>query len=104
MHVAEALACELPIIYGTTGSIPEYAAGHGVPLPDPQALKQAIIAMRNGYQALKQKHHSYTSQMMCEQYEKILLATGRTDTNITYATKLNLRLAQGALWLRNTLA
>lgn len=105
MHYIEALQCGLPILYRTSGSLPEYCRGYGIAFDGPDDIEQALTAMIREYTHHKEAmtHFTYTAKDMGKRYEEVFQQTLKKPLHLRKQALLTLRARQAALWLRDTL-
>lgn len=105
MHFIEAMQCGLPILWRSSGSLPEYCRSFGRAFTGPHDFTTALQKMRQEYWQWAQAalHHRYTANDMGQQYLKLFqnlsLKTNASPALLT----ANVRLRQGLLWLRDSL-
>ena len=107
MHFIEGLSCGLPILYRSSGSLPEYCAPYGVSFGNAANLQPALYKLIKNYQTYFQKlsSYSYSAADMCQQYELLCQQLAeRNQPHVRRTTAIPLlRLHQSALFIRDSL-
>ena len=70
MHHVEGALCGLPIIYRSSGALPEYCDGFGVEFSGPEDLLSALKRMMAGFDRWRTALEGYphTAERMCREY------------------------------------
>ena len=70
MHHVEGALCGLPIIYRSSGALPEYCDGFGMEFADPDDLSAALERMMAEYDRWRAALEKYphTAERMCREY------------------------------------
>lgn len=108
MHYIEALACGLPILYRTSGSLPEYCSAYGLPFTDSTDVPVAIHRMQQQYATWRNavQTYAYTADDMAQAYYQLLQQPRPASTDLHRGTYQTLKIVglQSAVWLRETLS
>jgi hypothetical protein len=69
-HQNEGALCGLPLLYRTSGCMPEYCSGFGVPFAGPEDFPMALAKLMDDYPALLAKMRSYphTAERMTREW------------------------------------
>lgn len=105
MHFIEAMQCGLPVLWRSSGSLPEYCRSFGRAFTGPHDFASALKKMRREYWQWAQavQHHRYTADDMGQQYLDLFQNISPSPISPALLTA-NVRLRQGLLWLRDSLA
>lgn len=107
MHAIEALQCHLPIVYRTSGSLPEYCEPYGIPFSGVTDSVPAMNRMKAEYVTKLTALHNftYTAADMCQQYLELCndILTGKPNKPSMVALNYRIRLLQGAVLTRDVL-
>lgn len=104
MHVIEAVACGLPVLWRQSGSMGEYCAPYGISYTGPNDIVPALQEIQKNYYHWQRaaKNAAYTAEDMCRQY--LNLFERLTTVRHLSKTPFDLRLQQGLLWIRDSLS
>lgn len=106
MHYIEALQCGLPILWRRSGSLPEYCKPYGISFSGPHDFLKALVQIKEQYThwhaAVAQ--HTYTAIDMCQAYVRLFQKLSRENPSARPRTISHLRVQQGLLWVRDSMA
>jgi len=73
MHHIEAASCGLPLLYRTSGALPEYGASFGVAFHGPDDVEARLHELLHTYDRFTHalESYPYTSELMCRSYTEL---------------------------------
>ncbi len=73
MHHIEGALCGLPLLFRSSGALPEYCSGFGEAFTSPTDFEDALIRMRDNYTNWQQqlKNYPHTSHKMVSEYTRL---------------------------------
>lgn len=73
-HQVEGALSGLPLLYLSSGCMPEYCSGYGLPFTGISDFSEALFGLINNYQLYRSRVLSYPfdSELMCKKYLKLL--------------------------------
>ncbi|MDK9721135.1 MAG: hypothetical protein OEL53_08120 [Rhodospirillales bacterium] len=103
MHHIEGALCGLPVLYRTSGALPEYCAEFGEPFSGPGDVDQALERICASYLLLRQRlpETARTAKQMCAEYLALFDAMIKERETIVAARK---RWHHPLDWLLNQMA